>query len=105
MNDMKADGEENSTTSSIAFDKDDEDTLDFVTASSNIRSAIFGIELKSRFDVKQMAGNIIPAIATTNAMVAGLCVMQSFKVLRGNYSSVKEVGPILSILFCSYYMT
>ena len=58
----------------ITFDKDDEDTLDFVAASANLRSIIFGIETKSRFDIKQMAGNIIPAIATTNAIVAGLCV-------------------------------
>ena len=36
----------------IAFDKDDEDTLDFVTASANLRSAIFGIETKSKFDIK-----------------------------------------------------
>ncbi|KAL0940364.1 ubiquitin-like activating enzyme [Colletotrichum truncatum] len=75
----------------ISFDKDDEDTLDFVTASANIRSFIFGIEQKSRFDIKQMAGNIIPAIATTNAIVAGLCVLQSFKVLRGEFTQTKEV--------------
>jgi ubiquitin-like 1-activating enzyme E1 B len=75
----------------ITFDKDDEDTLDFVTASANLRSTIFGIETKSRFDIKQMAGNIIPAIATTNAIVAGLCVLQAFKVLRGDFSSTKEV--------------
>ncbi|KAF7924976.1 uncharacterized protein EAE98_007064 [Botrytis deweyae] len=75
----------------ITFDKDDEDTLDFVTASANLRSIVFGIETKSRFDIKQMAGNIIPAIATTNAIVAGLCVLQSFKVLRGDYSSSKEI--------------
>lgn len=76
----------------ITFDKDDEDTLDFVTASANLRSIVFGIESKSRFDIKQMAGNIIPAIATTNAIVAGLCVLQSFKVLRSDYSVVKEVS-------------
>jgi ubiquitin-like 1-activating enzyme E1 B len=76
----------------ITFDKDDEDTLDFVTASANLRSMVFGIETKSRFDTKQMAGNIIPAIATTNAIVAGLCVLQSFKVLRGEFSRVKEVS-------------
>jgi ubiquitin-like 1-activating enzyme E1 B len=76
----------------ITFDKDDEDTLDFVAASANLRSIVFGIETKSRFDIKQMAGNIIPAIATTNAIVAGLCVLQSFKVLRGNFSSTKEVS-------------
>ncbi|KAM3437492.1 hypothetical protein NHJ13734_004616 [Beauveria thailandica] len=75
----------------ITFDKDDIDTLDFVTASANIRSTVFGIERKSRFDVKQMAGNIIPAIATTNAIVAGLCVLESFKILKGEYDQAKEV--------------
>ncbi|KAM7219769.1 ubiquitin-activating enzyme E1 3, variant [Rhypophila decipiens] len=75
----------------ITFDKDDEDTLDFVAASSNIRSWLFGIDRKSKFDIKQMAGNIIPAIATTNAIVAGLCVLESFKVLKGEYDQVKEV--------------
>ncbi|CAN8104007.1 unnamed protein product [Discula destructiva] len=75
----------------IEFDKDDDDTLDFVASSANIRSTIFGIERKSRFDIKQMAGNIIPAIATTNAIVAGLCVLQAFKVLKGEYGKVKEV--------------
>lgn len=73
----------------ISFDKDDDDTMDFVAAAGNLRSIIFGIEPKSKFDIKQMAGNIIPAIATTNAMVAGLCVMQAFKVLRGEYAKTK----------------
>ncbi|KAH8883418.1 hypothetical protein GQ53DRAFT_663839 [Thozetella sp. PMI_491] len=75
----------------ITFDKDDEDTLDFVAASANIRSTLFGIGRKSKFDIKQMAGNIIPAIATTNAIVAGLCVLESFKVLKGEYDRTKEV--------------
>ena len=81
----------------ITFDKDDEDTLDFVTASANLRSIIFGIETKSRFDIKQMAGNIIPAIATTNAIVAGLCVLEAYKVLRGDYSTTKEASPSHSL--------
>jgi ubiquitin-like 1-activating enzyme E1 B len=76
----------------ITFDKDDDDTLDFVAASANLRSIVFSIETKSKFDIKQMAGNIIPAIATTNAIVAGLCVLQSFKVLRGEFTSTKEVS-------------
>lgn len=75
----------------ITFDKDDEDTLDFVAASANIRSTLFGIDRKSKFDIKQMAGNIIPAIATTNAIVAGLCVLESFKVLKREYNKAKEV--------------
>lgn len=75
----------------ISFDKDDQDTLDFVAASANIRSTVFGIERKSRFDIKQMAGNIIPAIATTNAIVAGLCILQAFKVIKGEFDQAKEV--------------
>ncbi|KAI9866814.1 MAG: E1 ubiquitin-activating protein uba2 [Trichoglossum hirsutum] len=75
----------------LTFDKDDDDTLDFVAASANLRSIIFGIETKSKFDIKQMAGNIIPAIATTNAMVAGLCVLQAFKVMRSDYAGARMV--------------
>jgi ubiquitin-like 1-activating enzyme E1 B len=107
MKDMEAISNENSAEPTIIFDKDDQDTLDFVAASANIRSIIFGIETKSRFDIKQMAGNIIPAIATTNAIVAGLCVLQSFKVLRGDYSSTKEVflSPFASERLMAYEKT
>ncbi|PQE30976.1 ubiquitin-activating enzyme E1 protein [Rutstroemia sp. NJR-2017a WRK4] len=91
LQNMKATSNGDSAEPIITFDKDDEDTLDFVTASANLRSLVFGIETKSRFDIKQMAGNIIPAIATTNAIVAGLCVLQSFKVLRGDYSNSREI--------------
>lgn len=37
---------------SLQFDKDDGETLDFVTAASNLRAHIYGIEEKSRFQVK-----------------------------------------------------
>jgi ubiquitin-like 1-activating enzyme E1 B len=37
----------------LSFDKDDVDTLDFVAATSNIRSAIFSIPTKSKFDIKR----------------------------------------------------
>ncbi|CAI6243572.1 unnamed protein product [Periconia digitata] len=75
----------------LTFDKDDEDTLDFVAASANLRSIVFDIERRSKFDIKQMAGNIIPAIATTNAMTASICVLQAFKVMREELSKAKMV--------------
>ncbi|KAJ2986992.1 hypothetical protein NUW58_g4754 [Xylaria curta] len=91
MLELKKQHGDDSPQAMISFDKDDDDTLDFVAASANIRSYVFGIERKSRFDIKQMAGNIIPAIATTNAIVAGLCVLESFKVLRGEFDKAQEV--------------
>ncbi|KAI0685827.1 repeat in ubiquitin-activating protein-domain-containing protein [Cytidiella melzeri] len=81
------DGEE-----TISFDKDDDDTLDFVTAAANLRSAAYGIPGKSRWEVKEMAGNIIPAIATTNAIIAGLIVLQALHSLRKSYSALRNLA-------------
>jgi ubiquitin-like 1-activating enzyme E1 B len=36
----------------LSFDKDDEDAMNFVTATSNLRAHIFAIPTKSLFDVK-----------------------------------------------------
>ncbi|KAF8751187.1 Ubiquitin-activating enzyme active site, partial [Rhizoctonia solani] len=66
----------------ITFDKDDDDTLDFVTAGANLRAYAYGIEQKTRWEVKETAGNITPAIATTNAIIAGLIVIQALNVLK-----------------------
>jgi ubiquitin-like 1-activating enzyme E1 B len=76
---------------SAVFDKDDQLSMDFVTASNNLRAHIFGIELQSRYDAKGIAGNIIPAIATTNAIIAGIQVMESLKLLKGA-SLASDVG-------------
>ncbi|TPX62403.1 hypothetical protein PhCBS80983_g00432 [Powellomyces hirtus] len=75
---------------SMSFDKDDLAALNFVTATANLRAEVYGLEKKSRFAVKEMAGNIIPAVATTNAIIAGLIVMTAIKVLAGEWSSCKN---------------
>lgn len=36
----------------LVWDKDDEASMDFVTACANLRAYVFSIPLKSRFDVK-----------------------------------------------------
>lgn len=75
----------------LVWDKDEPDAMDFVTACANIRSMIFAIPQKSRFDVKSIAGNIIAAIATTNAITAGFVVLHAFKVLEKNFDQCQNV--------------
>lgn len=75
----------------LVWDKDDKAAMDFVAACANIRAKIFNITLKSRFEIKSMAGNIIPAIATTNAITAGLVVMRAFNVLLEQYEQCQSI--------------
>ncbi|CAL8358555.1 unnamed protein product [Lota lota] len=75
----------------LVWDKDDAPALDFVTAAANLRMHIFSMNMKSRFDIKSMAGNIIPAIATTNAIIAGLIVMEGLKVMSGELESCRTI--------------
>ena len=81
------------------FDKDDARAMRLVTCSSNLRSYVFGIEpLQSHYSAKGIAGNIIPAIATTNAIVAGLQILQTFQILRKQIEGKK--GDLKSV--CKY---
>uniref|UniRef100_A0A665TZ99 SUMO-activating enzyme subunit 2 n=1 Tax=Echeneis naucrates TaxID=173247 RepID=A0A665TZ99_ECHNA len=75
----------------LVWDKDDPPAMDFVTAAANLRMHIFSMKMKSRFDVKSMAGNIIPAIATTNAVIAGLIVLEGLKILSGELESCRTI--------------
>lgn len=76
----------------MSFDKDDKDTLDFVSSAANLRSHIFGIAKNSEWEIKQMAGNIIPAIATSNALTASLSVMLSYKVLKSQAGRTESMA-------------
>lgn len=68
----------------LSFDKDDHMAVEFVTAAANIRAASFGIPLHSLFEAKGIAGNIVHAVATTNAIIAGLIVIEAIKVLQND---------------------
>lgn len=74
----------------VTFDKDDLLATEFVSAASNLRSRCYGIPRQSVFDAKGMAGNIVHAVATTNAIVAGLIVNEAKKVLR--WSAARKAG-------------
>jgi len=72
----------------LSFAKEDPDAVDFVTAAANLRMHNFGIDQASRWDIESIAGSIVPAIATTNAIIAGFQVVNLLKLL--SLSSTKE---------------
>lgn len=81
----------------IVFDKDDEDTLNFVAAAANLRSHVFHIPLKTKFDIKQIAGNIIPAIATTNAIISGFSGLNSLSFFGNQFAARDAKSVFISI--------
>ena len=76
---------------SLIFDKDDQLAVEFVTAASNLRSYCFNIPLQSLFNAKGIAGNIVHAIATTNAIISGLIVIEALKLLTDNLENCRYV--------------
>ena len=80
------------------FDKDEEAAMRFVAAASNLRCRVFHIDPLSLYEAKGVAGNIVPAIATTNAVVAGLQVLELLRlveqkcILSEERTSLAQVG-------------
>merc|ERR1712048_434385 len=64
------------------FSKDDAIAMDFVHCAANLRMENYRIGRLSRWDAQSIAGAIIPAVASTNAIVAGLEVAQLMHVLN-----------------------
>jgi ubiquitin-like 1-activating enzyme E1 B len=84
-----------------AFDKDDHLAMRFITATSNLRSYVFSIDpIQSFYAAKGIAGNIIPAIATTNAIAAGLQILQAFHILRAQLETKSKSGNLAD--YCHY---
>jgi ubiquitin-activating enzyme E1 len=67
------------------FEKDDDANfhVDFLTVGCNLRSACYDIKQSERAHVKVTAGRIIPALATTTAMICGLVDVEFLKLVKG----------------------
>jgi len=66
----------------VDFEKDDDVHMDMITATSNLRACNYSIPIADRHKSRFIAGKIIPAIATTTALVTGLVCLELYKTIQ-----------------------
>jgi len=66
------------------FEKDDDKNhhVDFITSATNLRAYNYQIKRSKRAECRMVAGKIIPAIATTTAMITGFVQIELCKYLK-----------------------
>jgi len=82
------------------FEKDDDTNfhIDFIASVANLRARNYALEEAEKFKIKLIAGKIIPAIATTTAMVVGAVGVEIMKfILQKPIEKMKNLFANLAI--------
>ena len=69
----------------VDFEKDDDSNfhIDFIHAAANLRARNYRVHESDHQKTKMIAGKIIPAIATTTAMITGCVGAEIYKFVQG----------------------
>jgi ubiquitin-activating enzyme E1 len=75
----------------VDFEKDDDELghVQFITECANIRNQQYSIPKSDIYQTRKIAGNIIPAMITTTALIAGFQILEYIKVIK-NYTRDKH---------------
>lgn len=87
----------------LDFQKDDETNghVSFVSSLANLRAECYDIPQESSFEIRRLAGNIIPAMITSTAAIVGLVGVELYKIILHNEQDAKDRHG-LSAYKCSF---
>jgi hypothetical protein len=78
---------------SLEFDKDNDDLkhVDMIVLLSNMRNKQYNINQVDKYNTRKISGNIIPALITTTAIVAGFQILEFIKLVKYYKSSSDNI--------------